>query len=181
VPLRTVPRVVEPPLQEREPAAEERAPAPAPAEPAASDDLARLAARLEARQQEELDKTKERLEREARREVELAHGKLLRDLLEVIDDLDRALASAATSPDALTAGVAMVRDRFLDKLRAHGVEPSDDAGSRFDPAKHEAVTTVPVTDPEQDGKVVVVLRPGYRLRGELLRPAAVAVGRLAVE
>ena len=136
-----------------------------------------MAARIEAHHQAELEKAKTRIERAARREVELEQSKLLRDLLEVVDDLDRALDSSGGA-DSLSAGVEMVRGHFLDKLRAHGVEVSDDVGRPFDPAEHEAITTIEVSEPGQDGRVLQVVLPGYRLRGDILRPATVVVGKL---
>jgi molecular chaperone GrpE len=69
----------------------------------------------------------------------------------------------------------MVRAQFLSKLDGHGVRPLDAAGQRFDPSRHEAATVVPVADPAQDGLVVGVIRRGYTLRDEVLRPAVVAV------
>ena len=103
------------------------------------------------------------------------------DLLEVLDNLDRAIAAARESDapaGTLLRGVELVRDQFLAKLEALGVRHIDTLGQVFDAAVHEAVSMAPVTDPSQDGLVVAVAREGYAIGDELLRPASVVVGRL---
>jgi len=76
-------------------------------------------------------------------------------------------------------GVDMVRRQFLSKLEGLGVRPIESTDSQFDPTIHEAVTTVPAATPDQDGVIVGVIRPGYRIGEDVLRPAAVAVARSA--
>jgi molecular chaperone GrpE len=73
-----------------------------------------------------------------------------------------------------------VRRQFLGKLEGMGVRRIEADGQPFDPALHEAVTAVPVSDADRDGQVVGVIRQGYRINDEVLRPAAVAVAK-AVE
>ena len=126
-------------------------------------------------------KVRQRLEREASRDVERELKRILSDLLEVVDNLDLTLASAQTGApmESLVQGVAMVRNMFLAKLRTYGLEPIEAEGKPFDPQEHEAVAMVDVSDPDLGGKVVDVLRPGYRFKGTLLRPAAVRVGRFS--
>jgi molecular chaperone GrpE len=121
----------------------------------------------------------DRLTREAERERERQHRKGLRQFLEVLDDLERAISSARQmdhNPEVL-AGVDLVRKRFLGVLGEMGVRHLPAMGERFDPAVHEAISAVPVTEPEQDGVVVGVVSEGYAIGEELLRPARVAVGR----
>ena len=72
-------------------------------------------------------------------------------------------------------GVALVRQQFLATLEGLDVRRLDPAGQPFDPAFHEAVSTVPAASPDQAGLVIGVVRPGYRLGDEVLRPAQVAV------
>jgi molecular chaperone GrpE len=117
------------------------------------------------------------MRRDVAKEVERGTKAVLADLLDVVDNLDRAIdaARAAGADSTLLQGVEMVRLQFLAKLDGHGVRPLDAAGRRFDPSPHEAATTVPVTDPAQDGVVVGVIRQGYMIRDEVLRPAVVAV------
>lgn len=130
---------------------------------------------------EEIERVKERLERDGEREVTRRTHAVLTSLLDVIDDLDRALAGAEAlggADRALMDGVEMVRKRFLDKLAAHGVQRATAIGDPFDPEQHEALATAPVDHPDHEGTVVAVVRPGYRVDGELLRPAGVVVGTL---
>ncbi len=128
----------------------------------------------------EFDEARLRARRELAREVDRAKRAILLELLDVVDNLDRALeaARADTSVDTLRRGVELVRQQFLTKLEALGVTRLDPLGQPFDPALHDAVSTVPVEDPAQDHTVVGVIRPGYKLGDEVLRPASVAVGQL---
>ncbi len=154
-----------------------REPAPLPEPTPPSAELAETIARITAHHEDELEKAKARIEREAQQSIAIARKSLLRDMLEVVDDLDRALGAAGEDKGGLGDGVEMVRERFLAKLRFHGVEPTEDAGLPFEPEHHEALTTAEVDSEECDGLVVNVLRRGYRIDGELLRPARVIVGR----
>jgi molecular chaperone GrpE len=128
----------------------------------------------------EFEQARARFRRDVAKEVERGKRAILADLIEVVDNLDRALSAAqATSADSpLIQGVDMVRAQFLGKLRTFGVHPVDAMQKPFDPARHEAVTTVPVTDPAQDGIVVGVIRQGYAIGEDVLRPAVVAVAKL---
>jgi molecular chaperone GrpE len=125
----------------------------------------------------EFEQARARLRRDVAREVERGTRAVLADLLDVVDNLDRAIESGRTaSPgSALVQGVELVRAQFLAKLEGHGVRPLEASGQRFDPSRHEAATTVPVHDPAQNGVVVGVIRQGYTIRDEVLRPAVVAV------
>jgi molecular chaperone GrpE len=125
----------------------------------------------------EFEQARARLRRDVAKEVERGTRAVLADLLDVVDNLDRALESgrAASPGSALVQGVELVRAQFLAKLEGHGVRPLDAAGQPFDPSRHEAATTVPVRDAAQDGIVVGVIRQGYTIRDEVLRPAVVAV------
>jgi len=128
----------------------------------------------------EFEQARARMRRDVAKEVERGTRAVLADLLDVIDNLDRAIAAAkaAGSDPALLQGVELVRAQFLGKLDGHGVRPLDAAGRPFDPSRHEAASTVPVTDPAQDGLVVGVIRQGYTIRDEVLRPAIVAVAAI---
>ena len=120
-----------------------------------------------------------RLRREISKDIERTRREILSELLEVVDNLERALEAARRSPsaDALLEGVEMVRRQFLSKLEGLGVTPIDSTDARFDPALHEAISTVPAMSPDQDGMVVGVIRRGYRIGDDVLRPAAVAVAK----
>jgi molecular chaperone GrpE len=128
----------------------------------------------------EFDEARIRLRREIAKDVERGRREILADLLDVVDNLDRALEAtrARSGPaDALVQGVEMVLRQFLSKLAALGVTRIDAAGQRFDPALHEAVTAVPAASPEDDGRIVGIVRHGYRIGDDVLRPAAVAVAK----
>ena len=119
----------------------------------------------------------------ARRDVakEIEHGKraILADLLEIVDNLDRAIDSGkdARSIDVLLHGVEMVRQQFLQRLQGFGIQPIEPLHQPFDPAQHEAITVIPAQSAEDDEKVLGVIRRGYRIGEDVLRPAQVAVGR----
>lgn len=146
---------------------------------------------------EEFEQVKVRLRRDVAREVERGKRAVLVELLDVVDNLDRAIAAAsahdasagrggepvgmsASSPATeLARGVRLVRDQFLAKLEGFGVVRVPALGERFDAARHEAVTTAAVTDPAQDGVVVSVIKEAYAIGDDLLRPASVVVGAIS--
>jgi molecular chaperone GrpE len=127
----------------------------------------------------EFDESRLRLRREIAKDIERGRREILADLLEVVDNLDRAIESARqpASTDALLQGVEMVRRQFLAKLEGFGVKRMAVEGQPFDPSKHEAVTTVPAATPEDDGRVTGVVRHGYTIGQDVLRPASVAVAK----
>jgi molecular chaperone GrpE len=128
----------------------------------------------------EFEEARLRLRREISKDIERSRRDILSELLEVVDNLDRALDSARTADagDALLQGVEMVRRQFLAKLEGFGVRRIEANQQPFDPALHEAISSVPATTPEQDGIVVGTVRCGYRIGDDVLRPAAVAVAKL---
>ena len=127
----------------------------------------------------EFDEMRLRLRREISKDVERARRDVISELLEVLDNLERAIEAAKRSPsaDTLLQGVDMVRRQFLSKLENIGVKPIESIGARFDPSLHEAISTVPAASADQDGTVIGVVRQGYRIGDEVLRPAAVAVAK----
>jgi molecular chaperone GrpE len=131
----------------------------------------------------EFDDARARLRKDIAKEVERGRRTLLVELLDVVDNLDRAVEAArsAGGAEGLLQGVDLVRRQFLAKLEGFGVTRVDPLGEPFDHARHEAVTAVPTAEASQDGLVVGVLAPGYLVGDEVLRPAQVAVTRLAGE
>lgn len=127
---------------------------------------------------DEFEQVKLRIRRDVAREVERGKRAVLAELLEVLDNLDRAIAAGGEATDnPLLKGVELVRHQFRDKLHAFGVSRIDALGQPFDATRHEAISTAPVADPAQDGTVVAVVKEGFALGDELLRPATVVVGR----
>jgi len=97
-----------------------------------------------------------------------------REVIDAVDNLERALAAKGESPDDLATGVEMVLRGLRETLARHGVEAIDPAGEKFDPTEHEAISTVAVEGAES-GAVAEVLQKGYRLDQQLIRPARVVV------
>jgi molecular chaperone GrpE len=97
-------------------------------------------------------------------------------LLDVMDDFDRALSHVGDAPDAVADGLYLTRRRLDAVLRSFGVAAFDSVGQRFDPAVHEATSTVE-SDEHEPGEVYSEDRRGYLVDGELLRPARVTVVR----
>lgn len=121
----------------------------------------------------DFDNFRKRAERERTDLRKYALTEPFRDLLEVLDNLERAIA-AGGSADDLKQGVTMIARQFLDVLRRHGVTPLESLGQRFDPLVHEAVSRHDrddVTEPTVTGE----LARGYHLHERLLRPALVTV------
>ncbi len=102
-------------------------------------------------------------------------AQLATDLLPVVDSLERALESDPDASAGLAKGVSLVRDQLVATLERAGVSAYDPVGERFDPAWHEALSTAPATDGVEPGVIVEVLDRGYRLDGQVLRPARVVV------
>ena len=125
---------------------------------------------------DEFDHARARLRKEVQKDVERSRRTVLISFLEVLDNLDRALdAGRDRGDDPFVQGVALVHQQFLSTLEGLGVARVDPMGELFDPARHEAVTTLAVTDGVAEGQVVGVVKPGYLIGDEVLRPAMVAV------
>jgi molecular chaperone GrpE len=128
---------------------------------------------------DEFEQARARLRKEVGKDVERGRRSVIVSFLEVLDNLDRALAVGDGRADPFVQGVALVRQQFIATLEGLGVTRVDPMGQLFDPAKHEAVSTVPAASPDQDGLVVGVVRPGYVMGEDVLRAAQVAVAALA--
>jgi molecular chaperone GrpE len=131
---------------------------------------------------DEFEQVKSRMRRDASREIERSKRAVIAELLEVLDNLDRAISSArsagtSAAADSLLSGVDLVRQQFLAKLEAFGVRRVPRLGLKFDAAHDEAVSLAPVDSPDDDGVVVSVLKEAYAIGDEMLRPASVVVGR----
>ena len=129
---------------------------------------------LAQRTRADFENYRKRVARETSEALSRGKAELARDLLPVIDNLERALGSSSADADALSKGVAHVLDELRAKLGAAGVEAYDPAGERFDPSLHEAISTQP-REGTDAGVVVETVEKGYRLNGQILRPARVVV------
>ena len=126
----------------------------------------------------ELDNLKKRQERELTEVRQFANDKLLKELVPVLDNLERALEHGRQSaaPEALMNGLDLVSQDFLKVLGRFGVTPINCVGERFDPAYHHAVMEEEAAEME-DQTVLKELQKGYLLQNRLLRPAMVVVAR----
>jgi molecular chaperone GrpE len=122
------------------------------------------------------DNLRKRHARETERLRDQARAEVARDWLPVLDNLDRALEHAGTDPGAITEGVRAVRDQAVDLLSRLGYPRRDDLGTRFDPARHDAVAAIPFAG-APPGTVVEVIHPAYGDGDHQLRPAQVVVAR----
>ncbi len=124
----------------------------------------------------ELDNFRKRTGKEKEELVKFANEELLRDILPLIDNLDRALnhAEASSNFSAFREGLMMARDQLLRTLAGHGLAPIECVNQSFDPNYHEAMMTVESPD-HDDNQVVDELEKGYLFHGRLLRPAKVSV------
>jgi molecular chaperone GrpE len=136
-------------------------------------EVCRLQDRL-LRERAELENFKKRMQREKAEALRFACEPLIRDLLPVIDNLERALAFEEGNGQSVRDGVRMVVDSLRNVLSIHGVQDVDAVGQTFDPAKHEALAQV-ASDVHPPNQVVEQLHRGYLLHDRLLRPALVTV------
>jgi molecular chaperone GrpE len=126
----------------------------------------------------EFDNYRKRTERERREHSDYVAADLLRDLLPLVDDMERALAAPVESANPQIAtyrsGIELIHRQFLETLRRRGVEPLDVVGQPFDPEWHEAIAREAAPG-FQEGQITAEVRRGYRLGSRLLRPAMVKV------
>ncbi|EAU69040.1 co-chaperone GrpE [Stigmatella aurantiaca DW4/3-1] len=126
----------------------------------------------------DLENYKKRAQKEKEEVQKFGSEKLLKDILPVMDNLDRAMDAAAKSPDftSFQKGVAMTRKSFEDTLSRHGVKAFSAQGQAFDPRLHEAMSQAETADVPAGHVAYEVLR-GYHLNERLIRPAMVVVAR----
>ena len=131
---------------------------------------------LAQRTQADFDNYRKRMMREVRAAEARGIGRLARELLPALDNLERALAAIESDESAnrLSEGIRLVTAELSAALGRTGIEGYSPAGEPFDPTRHEAVAQQPV-DGAEPGTVVQVLQPGYRLNESILRPARVIV------
>ena len=129
---------------------------------------------LARRSQADFENYRKRAAREAAAAGERAKSGLVRELLPIVDNLERALRSAADGEQHLAEGVRLVHSELIAVLERNGVEQFDPAGERFDPAEHEALS-MRDEDGAESGVVLDVVEKGYRANGTILRPARVVV------
>jgi molecular chaperone GrpE len=145
-------------------------------------DLAELRRQLDEKQDRllralaETDNVRRRAQRDRDEYTRYATESLLRDLIPVLDNFDRALGAARAAGDVagVVEGVELIQRELLKVLERAGVTRYSALGQPFDPTQHEAIARVVSVDQAPD-TVVGETAPGYRLHGRILRPAMVAV------
>ncbi len=125
----------------------------------------------------DLENFRRRTVREKDELRQYATGKVLEDILPVMDNFSLGL-QAAKAPNAdlknLIGGISMVQEQLKTALSNHGLKEVNPVGQKFDPNQHESISSLPSKD-VPEGAVVQVVRTGYLLNGRLLRPASVVV------
>jgi len=121
----------------------------------------------------EFDNARRRFERERSEFLQFAAADLVKDILPVLDDFERAL-KVETSDANYAKGIVLIYQRLSETLKKMGLEPIGAAGQRFDPNIHQAVERVQ-TDEVEDQTILGEFQRGYNFRGKLLRPAMVKV------
>jgi len=125
----------------------------------------------------EFDNYRKRMDRERRELSEYAAADVLKDLLPILDNFERALQAPATpDTDPLRKGIELIHKQMFDLLKKRGVTAIEALGADFDPNFHQAVIHEPSAD-HRDGEVMQELQRGYLLGDRLLRPAMVKVAK----
>jgi len=124
----------------------------------------------------EFDNYRKRVEKERREQSDRAVLDLLRDVLLVSDDFDRALTVDAADAAGYRKGVELIHAKLHELLRRHQVTPIETLGADLDPNVHQAVVYEP-SPGHRDGEVIEELRRGYKMGDRLLRPAMVKVAK----
>ncbi|MFQ5791628.1 MAG: nucleotide exchange factor GrpE, partial [Acidobacteriota bacterium] len=164
--------------------------------PAVRQELDKVRARLAAKEaqlaqvmeayrniKKETGKLRQRIEKSERRRFERSKNDFISHFVDVLDNLDRAIDSIENNfdPDSVLQGIMLVRSRAVQLLRGEGLEKIFVGGQPFNPTHSEAAAIEPVEDESKDNIVLKELQRGYMLKGSLLRPARVVVGRYTGE
>jgi len=126
----------------------------------------------------EFDNYRKRVERDRQSMSEAITADVVRDLLPLVDDLERALKAetGADGAEAYRRGVELIHRQLLDILRKRGVRPIEALGADFDPHFHQAIAHEPA-DGRRDGEVIEEFGRGYMLGDRLIRPSIVKVAK----
>jgi molecular chaperone GrpE len=129
----------------------------------------------------DFDNYKKRTAKEKLELIQTAGKDIIKDLLPVVDDFERALKALenSTDPNAAKEGMKLIHSKFVANLSVKGLKPMESIGQNFDADLHEAITEIPAPTPKQAGKVIDELEKGYYLNGKLIRFAKVIVGAKA--
>jgi molecular chaperone GrpE len=142
--------------------------------PPAEEDAAKYL-ELAKRTQADFENYRKRMARENAAAAERGAAKLAKELLPALDHLELALKAAEGHEDVIK-GFALVRDELLAALAKSGIQAFSPAGEPFDPNEHEAMAQQPA-DGAESGTVLEVYQQGFRINGQILRPARVVVAQ----
>ena len=128
----------------------------------------------------EFDNYKKRSFKEKMEVIQTGGKDVMMPLLDVMDDMSRAEKQLETASDieAVKEGMMLVFNKLKHALQSKGLKAFDSIGEVFDVEKHEAVTEIPASSPEMEGKVMDELQKGYTLNDKLIRHAKVVVGKM---
>ncbi|MGB9692252.1 MAG: nucleotide exchange factor GrpE [Candidatus Sumerlaeaceae bacterium] len=134
------------------------------------------------RQKADFDNFRRRTLKEKEELRDAAKEAFLATLLPVLDNFERALESARSAKDvqSVRQGIEMIASQLMSTLASEGLERVDPFGQQFDPTIAEALSTEERAD-VPDGQIIEVLRPAYRFKGRLIRPALVKVAKKPAE
>ena len=126
----------------------------------------------------EFDNYRKRTQREKMDLIRFGSEDVLKSVLPLIDDFERAIASTekATDVEALKQGLSLIYGKFRDFLKSNNVQEIEAVGLELDTDVHEAITKIPVTEKKQKGKIVDVVEKGYKLNDKVIRYSKVVVG-----
>lgn len=149
------------------------------------DKIARLSEALDKEKREylflmaEFDNFRKRTLREKSEIIRNAGENVLKGLLPIVDDFERGLKAAGTAEntDDVVEGMKLIYNKLKKYLEQNGVKEMDSEDREFDTSKHEAISVVPVPDPEQKGKILDTVEKGYMINDKVLRHAKVVVGQ----
>lgn len=111
--------------------------------------------------------------------ISLATSDLMKELLPIVDDFERAISNNDKSEDlkGLKEGFDLIYNKLFNNLKSKGLEVVEAQGAPFDPEIHEAITNIPASSDDMKGKVMDVVEKGYNLKGRSLRYPKVVVGQ----
>ena len=154
------------------------------------DDAARIASLTEQLEKEkkeylflmaEFDNFRKRTMRDKAELIKNAAESAFIGILPIVDDMERGLKASAAATDAapVREGMKLIYDKLVKLLEKNGVKAidTDFVGGEFDTERHEAISTVPVPDPEMKGKIIDTVEKGYTLNDKVIRHAKVVVGQ----
>lgn len=132
------------------------------------------------RMRADFENTKKRLERDKQEAIKFANEKLLIEILSIVDNFDRAMASLSEGhdPEKVKKGLQIAQEELHQVLERHGVQVVKTLGEAFDPKVHEAVAVVPASGDVKEGVIVDEIQRGYLLNGRLIRPSRVRIAQV---